>query len=543
MNRPRWPVPVVLALVLAGIGLRIAAATRPGLWGDEIFSLSMATGHSLEHPAAVARPALGDFVEPREARPPQVFQRYAEHDDPPAGPRRVVRAVLLSDTSPPLYYLLLNGWTRVGGTSDAALRLFSVLCGLLTLPLLWLLGRELGQPRVGWTACLLFSFSHVAIYNSAEGRMYAMVWVLGSGLAWLTLRLSRRPDDLPIASLWVLAGAAGLATHYFFAFVWLACLAWLLAVGRGRARVAALAALAVLLVLPWYAMVPTSLKLWRVTAGWLDGDLEWPGTLGRPFLLAANLLSGTSPFGGWRGADRFTLGLFVAPVLWAAGRSSLHRLFGRRRLLLWLWLAGSCLGLLAFDLLLHTTASYIDRYALPGLPAAMLLAALILSQLPRKLHAAALTALLLAWLPGAYATVKGDPRPWEPYRKVGARLTSWARPGDVVVVHSIPVGVVGVARYVHRDIPIASWVVRLGLRQVPADLELLLRGRRRVALVKIHYLRLPSPAEAWLREHARLVRRDVFPRSGAEVLFFEPSGAGTFLGDSSSAPVQGASAP
>jgi hypothetical protein len=327
--------------------------------------------------------------------------------------------------------------------------------------------------------------------------MYAMLWVLASGLAWLTFRLSRRPSHRAAAIGWVLAGAAGLLTHYFFVFVWLACLAWLFVVTRpgSRGRVGALVGLTLLLVLPWYAEVPTSLNLWRVTAGWQNGSLEWPKTLGRPFLLAASLLSGTSPFGGWRWADRFTLGLFVVLATWAASQSSIHRLFGGRRLLLWLWLAASCLGLLAFDLLLHTTTSYIDRYVLPALPAAMLLAALVMSQLPRKFHVVALSALLLAWLPSAYASAKGTPRPWEPFRQVGARLESWARPGDVVLVHSIPVGVVGVARYVKRDIPIASWVVRLGLRQVPADLQLLLTGHRRVALVKIHYLHLPSPAE------------------------------------------------
>jgi 4-amino-4-deoxy-L-arabinose transferase-like glycosyltransferase len=533
----------VLVLVLAGIGLRVAAAVRPGLWGDEVFSLSMASGHSLEHPAVAAQPSFGDFVEPREAQPPQVFRRYAEHDDPPAGARRVVRAVLLSDTSPPLYYLLLNGWTRLFGTSDAPLRLFSVWCGVLSLPLLWLLGRELGQPRLAWSACLLFSFSHVAIYNSAEGRMYAMLWVLACGLAWLTLRLSRRPSHRAAAIGWVLTGAAGLLTHYFFVFVWLACLAWLFVVTRPRGRVGALAGLTLLLVLPWYAEVPTSLKLWRVTAGWQNGSLEWPKTLGQPFLLVASLLSGTSPFGGWRWADRFTLGLFVVLAIWAASQSSIHRLFGRRRLLPWLWLAASCLGLLAFDLLLHTTTSYIDRYVLPALPAAMLLAALLMSQLPRKLHVVALSALLLAWLPSAYASATGAPRPWEPYRQVGARLESWARPGDVVLVHSIPAGVVGMARYVKRDIPIASWVVGLGLRQVPADLQLLLTGHRRVALVKIHYLHLPSPAEAWLQEHARLVGRDTFPESGAEVLYFEPSDGTTFLAGSSTTRVDAASPP
>ena len=38
--------------------LRIGVAGQSGLWGDEIFSLAMATGHSLEHPAAAANTTL-----------------------------------------------------------------------------------------------------------------------------------------------------------------------------------------------------------------------------------------------------------------------------------------------------------------------------------------------------------------------------------------------------------------------------------------------------------------------------------------------------
>jgi hypothetical protein len=161
----------------------------------------------------------------------------------------------------------------------------------------------------------------------------------------------------------------------------------------------------------------------------------------------------------------------------------------------------------------------------------MLLAALLMSQLPRTVHVVALSALLSAWLPSGLAQARGDPRPWEPYRKVGARVMSWAQPGDVVVVHSVPTGVVGLARYLERDIPIASWVEPLGLRRVPRDLLLLLAGNRRVALVKIHDLHRPSPAEAWLREHARLIGRDIFNKSGAEVLYFEPLDGSTFAAE------------
>ena len=113
-----------LLLFSAAVLLRIALALHPGLWVDEIFSLAMATGHSLEHPAIEANPAFGDYIEPPRAQPPSAFHRYMQHENPPAGLSRVIRAVQRSDTNPPLYYLLLNVWTRAAGTGDAALRLF-----------------------------------------------------------------------------------------------------------------------------------------------------------------------------------------------------------------------------------------------------------------------------------------------------------------------------------------------------------------------------------------------------------------------------------
>ena len=92
--------------------MRLGLIGRHSLWADEVFSLAIATGHSLEHPAATADPTLGDFVEPEGPVHAEEFKRYLAHDNPPASPARVVRAVWLSDTSPPLYYLLLYGWTR-----------------------------------------------------------------------------------------------------------------------------------------------------------------------------------------------------------------------------------------------------------------------------------------------------------------------------------------------------------------------------------------------------------------------------------------------
>ena len=532
MKRAPWPVLVVVLLILSAMALRIAAALRPGLWADEIFSLAMATGHSLEHPAATADSSLGDFIEPREAQSPQVFRRYAEHEEQPAGIRRVIRAVLLSDTSPPFYYLLLNQWTRRFGTGDAALRFFSVWWAALSLPLLWVVGREVGGDRVAWSACLLFSFSPVATFYSVEGRMYSLLWCLVLGLVWLTLKMSSENRGWPWhGAVWVLTGVAGLLTHYFFAFVWLACLAWLWLRARPspRWRGAVLAGLTLLAVLPWYIEVPASLARWRVTGGWLEGELQWPWALARPFLLAGSLLSGRSYLGGSRWADRVVIGLALVLVIWLVHRGGARRIFSERGLLLWGCLASACAGPLVFDLLQHTTTTNVPRYVLPALPAAILLAALAISQLPPRIQLAALAVVLLAWLPGSWVvTAARAPRPWEPYPELSARVAAWARPGDVVLVQSIPSGVVGVARYLKSEIPLASWVTQLGTREVPADVERLLHGRRRAAVATIHDLGASDALEAWLRVNARLLGREKFRSSSAEIAYYGPADGETF---------------
>jgi hypothetical protein len=241
-------------------------------------------------------------------------------------------------------------------------------------------------------------------------------------------------------------------------------------------------------------------------------------------------LAGTTVLGGWRWTDRITLALLVLVVIRLVKDRSIGRLATRWSLLPWCWLAAACTGPLVFDVLRHTTTSDVPRYVLPGLPAAVLLCALGLSLLPPRLHLTALTVVLLAWMPGIRRIITATvPRPRQPYRELDARLAAWAGPGDVVIVHSIPSGVVGVARYLPPEIPLASWVVQLGTRRVPSDLERVLGGRRRVAVVSIHDLGAGDSLIPWLDAHARPLGRDTFPASGAEVRYFGPAdGAARF---------------
>jgi hypothetical protein len=79
----------------------------------------------------------------------------------------------------------------------------------------------------------------------------------------------------------------------------------------------------------------------------------------------------------------------------------------------------------------------------------------------------------------------------------------------VVLVHSMPSGVIGLSRALSREMPFLVWVEPLGLRRTD-DLPALLQGRRQVALVQVHNIGLVSPAERWLQEHGRLTDRRIY---------------------------------
>ena len=84
---------------------------------------------------------------------------------------------LLHENSPPLYYMAIEGWMRLFGTSAAAMRSLSIVSSVLTLPLVYLLGRELFDARRGLLAMLVFARSPMQIAFAQEARTYALLLV------------------------------------------------------------------------------------------------------------------------------------------------------------------------------------------------------------------------------------------------------------------------------------------------------------------------------------------------------------------------------
>ncbi len=514
---------IVLAICCIAALVRVGVVPRQGLWVDEIFSLAMATGHSLEHPAAAANPALGDFMQSARPLPASAYRRYMEHEEPAAGPGRVIRAVLMSDSSPPLYYLMLDAWTQLVGTSDWALRLFSIFLSIACIPILAALARQLGGRRAVIPACILFALAPESVFYSTEGRMYSLVWVLVLSTAWLTLALHRRGAAPGLLLLWIVASAAGLLTHYFFAFVWGALCLWLLLHPHrlGRRMIVLAVAITGVLVVPWYMLLPGSMSAWRVTRGWLN---LVPGNFNARTAQFKIAWSYFSSVGDWSAPiDRMLMVVLLIAALaalWKAGRQAV----GMRWQMLWLWVIAADLGLLVFDVWQGTYTRAVYRYAIAGMPAAFLLAAVGLARLPAAVRGSVLAVIVILWIPGLRHIYTDDSRAGSPFREVAASLSARTDASDVIIVHSIPSGVLGIARYFQGAADIAPWVGQLGTRRIPEDVTALTDGKRRIFLVKIHEVGEPNPEETYLRDHAT-VRADT-RREASETVEFVRAAVG-----------------
>jgi hypothetical protein len=526
----RWR-DLCLLLVVVGLAaiVQVNVAGRSGLWADEIFSLAMATGHSLEHPAAAADSALGDFIESNTPVHAEELQRYLKHDSPPASPARVVRAVLLSDTSPPLYYLLLYGWTLMFGTSDAMLRLFSISWSLACLPVLASVARRTGGRGAVFPACVLFAFSPLGIYYSTEGRMYSLLWFCVLATTWASLALHERRGGIPIYALWVVASAAGFLTHYFFVFPWLGLVAYLfIRPGQlSRTRLTVCLLLTGLIALPWYSKLPESLASWRITQDWLKWQPAGFHRLAASRELVIQFFSGRCQY-LWLDdptSNLAALMLFGIVAVAMAWRLRIHA-FGGQRLLLWLLFAAACAGPLVFDFLQHTYTVAFSRYAIAALPVACLLAAVGLSCLGRRTRLIMLALIILAWAPNVLSIYRNQSRSWSPIREISRAACANGSPSDLILIHSIPSGVLGIARYADGPIELASWVGQLRTRRVPESLNALTAGRTRIVFVNVHAVGEPAPEKEWLRAHAAVFHKTRL--DSGRIIDFRPINSATF---------------
>jgi mannosyltransferase len=217
----------------------------------------------------------------------------------------LLRTIPDSEGTPPLYYVLAWGWTRLFGDSEAGLRSFSALVGTVTVVVVYLAGRELVSKRTGIVAAYFTAASPLLVWHAQDARAYSLLVLLG-GLSFLFfVRLVRTPAP-PNALGFAIASALSLATHYFAVFLVVPEAVWLLAARRTR-RLAVLPVVAIAVVgaalvplvlaqrgnVRWISEVPRYRRLIELVQEFLVGPQapwERPTTVLAGLLAAAALL-------------------------------------------------------------------------------------------------------------------------------------------------------------------------------------------------------------------------------------------------------------
>lgn len=81
---------------------------------------------------------------------------------------------LPGDFHPPLYYLILKFWTSVFGFSEISLRIPSVIFGIGTVYLTYLIAKKIYNNKTALVSAALIATSGLSIYYSQEARMYSL---------------------------------------------------------------------------------------------------------------------------------------------------------------------------------------------------------------------------------------------------------------------------------------------------------------------------------------------------------------------------------
>jgi mannosyltransferase len=122
-----------------------------------------------------------------------------------------------TESTPPLYYVLAWGWSRIFGTGEVGLRSLSALLGTATVPVSFAVGRLFVSRRAGLFAAGLVGSSPLLVWYSQEARSYALLAFLSALSAFAFERARRRPTPRALA-LWAVVASLALTTHYFAVF-------------------------------------------------------------------------------------------------------------------------------------------------------------------------------------------------------------------------------------------------------------------------------------------------------------------------------------
>ncbi len=121
-------------------------------------------------------------------------------------PMEIIK-IVSRDTSPPLHPILLHYWMQAFGTSEVAIRAMSFTFYLLTVLVVFLIGKHLWNTKTGIMSAILSSVNPILFAYAFEGRMYSLLLFTSVLSTYFFLTNKKWAHSL--------ATAAALYTHHF----------------------------------------------------------------------------------------------------------------------------------------------------------------------------------------------------------------------------------------------------------------------------------------------------------------------------------------
>lgn len=336
---------------------------------------------------------------------------------------RMFDLIPVTESTPPVYYVLIAGWERLFGDHESALRSFSTLLGVATVPAMYLAAREFAGRRAGLIAAALAATSPLLVWYSQEARSYALLTLLAAIGLWLFARAYLRGDRAALMA-WGLVSALSVATHYLAVLTFVPQTAFLL--GRDRRSRSVWAALAL--------VVATGLALLPLAIGQLGNHhVAWINDMPLGIRLGQLVRQFGSGFGAaW---PLVVLSFASLGVAFFMARRAEEPF--RRRAAVAAWIAGGAV-LLELLLGLFGADQLITRNLIAAWPPVAVAVAIGLAQTrPRVLGPAAAALLCAAWI-GVDLQVASDPTLQKPDWRRAMRALGPARTQRLVVLERYP---------------------------------------------------------------------------------------------------------
>jgi mannosyltransferase len=379
------------ALTLAALLLRVSQVHQ-SLFGDELWTYQQVAHHSL----------TGMF---HAIRPP-------------------------GENAPPLFFVLAWASAKVGDPT-VWIRFPSLVLGAATVPVVYVLGRELAGRTAGVIAAALIAVNPFALYYGTEARPYATM-AFFVAVSTVAIVKATRTGALPWWVLYVLSAAAAAYSGYTAIFPLAVQAGWSLWICRGRLTRPLLAdAAIVLLYVPW---LPHLYAKQLAVIGFLE-----PLTLHNALRDILRVIVGY-PYASVTAIPTVP-GLIVLAVCALAGAAALvvgvrtGQLRVARRGDLWFicaLAAAAPVGVALYSSISTDIWDARDLYA--AAPAMSVLLGTLLAAIPSRLRVAAVTAVLATIV---FATVRAiSPAYSRPAFRVAAHyLDRVAAPHDPIIVY------------------------------------------------------------------------------------------------------------